>query len=132
MQETPQVTSRFLSTTKRAIAPSAMQAFAQVCARLYRYRCLAIAKSGTELILRLLASHSAEADALVLREEDDSALGSTDKFLTSRLRYTSDEHGQEICLLRSGDTEIGVMMGWERGISAFSFEQMLYLHAHGR
>lgn len=66
MQETPQVTSRFLSTTRRAIAPSAMQASAQVCARWYRYRWLAIAKSGTELILRLLASHSAEADALVL------------------------------------------------------------------
>jgi protein arginine N-methyltransferase 2 len=93
---------------------------------------LANAKSGTELILRLLASHSAEADALVLREEDDTALGSTDKFLTSRLRYTSDEHGQEICLLQSGDTEIGVMMGWEHGISAFSLERVFYLHAHGR
>ncbi|KAI9437714.1 hypothetical protein H4582DRAFT_2111855 [Lactarius indigo] len=69
-----------------------------------------------KLILRLLASRSAEADALLLKEEDDTALGSTDKFLSSRLRYTSDEHGQEICLLQSGDTEIGVMMGWERGI----------------
>src|SRR6266702_1345214 len=74
-----------------------------------------------------------EADALVLREEDDTALGSTDKFLSSRLRYTIDEHGQEICLLQSGDTEIGVMMGWERGISAFTaFERQFYLHAHGR
>lgn len=132
MQEIPQVTSRFLSMTRRAIAPSAMLASAQVCTRWYRYRWLAIAKSGTELILRLLASHSAEADALVLREEDDTALGSTDTFLTSCLRYTSDEHGQEICLLQSGDIEIGVMMGWERGISAFSFERVFYLHAHGR
>ena len=82
---------------------------------------LSIAKSGTELILRLLASHGAEADALILKEEDDTALGSTDKFLSSRLRYMSDELGQDICLLQSGDTEIGVMMGWERGISAFSF-----------
>jgi hypothetical protein len=121
MQETPQVTSRFLSMMRRAIAPSAMQAYARVCARWCRYRWLAIAKSGTELILRLLASRSAEADALVLKEEDDTALGSTDNFLSSRLRYTSDQHGQEICLLQSGDTEIGVMMGWERGISASSF-----------
>jgi hypothetical protein len=121
MQETPQVTSRFLSMTRRVIAPSAMQASAQVCARSCRCRSLSIAKSGTELILRLLASHGAEADALILKEEDDTALGSTDKFLSSRLRYMSDELGQDICLLQSGDTEIGVMMGWERGISAFSF-----------
>lgn len=121
MQETPQVTSHFLSMTRKAIAPFAMQASAQVCARWCRCRWLAIAKSGVELILRLLASHGAEAGALVLKEEDDTALGSTDNFLSSRLRYMSDEHGQEICLLQSGDTEIGVMMGWERGISAFSF-----------
>lgn len=80
------------------------------------YRAIRDAGIRSELILRLLASRSAEADALLLKEEDDTALGSTDKFLSSRLRYTSDEHGQEICLLQSGDTEIGVMMGWERGI----------------
>jgi type IV protein arginine methyltransferase len=72
-----------------------------------------------ELILQLLASHGAEADGLVLKEVDDTALSSTDKFLSSRLRFTVDTHGQEICLLQSGDTEIGVMMGWEREISAF-------------
>jgi ankyrin repeat protein len=38
MQETLQVTSRFLSMTRGAIAPSAMQASAQVCARWFRYR----------------------------------------------------------------------------------------------
>ncbi|KAH8996552.1 S-adenosyl-L-methionine-dependent methyltransferase [Lactarius hatsudake] len=80
------------------------------------YRAIRDAGIRSELILRLLASRSAEGDALLLKEEDDTALGSTDKFLSSRLRYTSDEHGQEICLLQSGDTEIGVMMGWERGI----------------
>jgi len=70
----------------------------------------------SELILHVLASHGVEADALVLKEEDDTALGSTDKFLSSHLRYTTDTHGQDICLLQSGDIEIGVMMGWERGI----------------
>ena len=96
-----------------------MQASARVRARGCRWP--AIANPPIELILRLLASQNAEADALVLKEEDDTALGSTDKFLSSRLRFTTDEHGQDICLLQSGDTEIGVMMGWERGISAISF-----------
>ncbi|KAN0128745.1 S-adenosyl-L-methionine-dependent methyltransferase [Lactarius tabidus] len=92
------------------------------------YRTIRDAGIRSELILRLLASHGAEADALVLREEDDTALGSTDKFLSSRLRYTSDEHGQEICLLQSGDTEIGVMMGWERGIMQETVRRMCIDH----
>jgi len=78
-----------------------------------------------ELILHVLASHGAEADALVLKEEDDTALGSTDQFLSSHLRYTTDAHGQDICLLQSGGTEIGVMMGWERGISAFRSPEIM-------
>ncbi len=84
-----------------------------------------------ELILQLLASHGAEADALVLKEEDDTALGSTDKFLSSRLRYTTDAHGQDICLLQSGEAEIGVMMGWERGISAFRSSRSCAWHVQG-
>jgi protein arginine N-methyltransferase 2 len=55
----------------------------------------------------------------VLREVDHTALRSTETFLSSRLKYVTDAHGQEICLLQDGDTEIGVMMGWERGISTF-------------
>ena len=56
--------------------------------------------------------------SLVLKASDDSAAGSTDNFLTSRLRYTQDDNGQEICLVRVSDTEdVGVMMGWERVIS---------------
>jgi len=74
-----------------------------------------------ELILQLLSSRGEESDTLVLREVDDTALCSTEKFLSSRLKYTTDVHGQEICLLQDGDAEIGVMMGWERGISAFCF-----------
>jgi len=57
-------------------------------------------------------------------DEDDTALSSTDKFLSSRLRYTTDAHAQEICLLQSGDTEIGVMMGWERGIMQETVRRM--------
>ncbi|KAI0250373.1 S-adenosyl-L-methionine-dependent methyltransferase [Lactifluus subvellereus] len=88
------------------------------------YRAIRNAGIRSELILQLLASHGAEADALVLREEDDTALGSTDKFLSSRLRYTIDAHGQEICLLQSSDTEIGVMMGWERDIMQETVRRM--------
>lgn len=75
----------------------------------------------TELLLTLLSSKNALAEtslSLVLKATDDTAAGSTDHFLTSRLRYTRDEHGQDICLVNVGDGEdVGVMMGWERGIS---------------
>jgi protein arginine N-methyltransferase 2 len=57
-------------------------------------------------------------DALVLKATDDSALGSTEAFLSSKLRYTTDASGQEICLLQTPNAEVGVMMGWEREISA--------------
>jgi len=80
------------------------------------YRAIRDAGIRSELILQLLASHGAEADGLVLKDEDDTPLSSTDKFLSSNLRYTTDAHAQEVCLLQSDDTEIGVMMGWERGI----------------
>jgi protein arginine N-methyltransferase 2 len=84
----------------------------------------------TELLLQLLSSRGEEADALVLREVDHTALRSTGNFLSSRLKYVTDAHGQEICLLQDGDTEIGVMMGWERGISTFcSYRHGL--HAQG-
>ncbi|KAH9985980.1 S-adenosyl-L-methionine-dependent methyltransferase [Russula compacta] len=77
-----------------------------------------------ELILQLLASRGAEADGLVLKEEGHTALNSTDKFLSSRLIYTTDAHGQDICILQSGDTEIGVMMGWEHGIMQQTVHRM--------
>lgn len=38
--------------------------------------------------------------------------------MSSRLRFTTDEHGQEVCLVKVNEKEeVGVMMGWERGIS---------------
>jgi protein arginine N-methyltransferase 2 len=52
---------------------------------------------------------------------DDSAVASTDAFLSSKLRYTQDAHAQDICLLDLNDgQEVGVMMGWEREISKCS------------
>ena len=74
----------------------------------------------TELTLQLLSAHTDLPSELVLKVVDDSALASTDAYLSSKLRYTTDEHGQKIVLLRDADTgvEVGVMMGWEREISA--------------
>lgn len=70
-----------------------------------------------ELLLDLISSKPSLPASIVLRAEDDTATGSTEAFLTSRLHYTRDEHGQEICLLREDNKEVGVMMGWERDIS---------------
>ncbi|KAI0300992.1 S-adenosyl-L-methionine-dependent methyltransferase [Multifurca ochricompacta] len=91
---------------------------------------LAIRDAGirSEIILQLLASRDAEPHGLVLKEEDDTALGSTDNFLSSHLRYTIDAHGQDICLLQVGDAEIGVMMGWESGIMQETVRKMCEDH----
>jgi len=72
-----------------------------------------------ELLLDLIASKPSLPASIILRAQDDTATGSTEKFLSSKLRYTRDEHGQEICLLREGKKEVGVMMGWERDISEY-------------
>lgn len=76
----------------------------------------------TELLRALLSSKSPEsldeAPSSVFCQRDTSALGSTDAFLASRLQYTKDAKGQEICLLKLEDgREVGVMMEWEREIS---------------
>jgi len=70
-----------------------------------------------ELLLDLISSKPSLPVSIVLRAEDDTATGSTEAFLSSKLHYTQDGRGQEICLLREGDKEVGVMMGWERDIS---------------
>lgn len=55
---------------------------------------------------------------MVLKATDTTAAGSTEAFLTSQLKFVTDDKGQEICLLKvSDEEEVGVMMGWERGIS---------------
>lgn len=75
----------------------------------------------SEMLLTLLQKRDVQIDApfsLVLRATDNTAAASTDTFLTSKLRYTTDKNGQDICMLTLEDgEEIGVMMGWERGIS---------------
>lgn len=74
-----------------------------------------------ELLLTLLASKetlSTSPLSLVLKATDTTAAGSTENYLNSSLKFTKDEYGQEICLLKiDEEEEVGVMMGWERGIS---------------
>ncbi|KAJ7178479.1 arginine methyl transferase [Mycena crocata] len=71
-----------------------------------------------ELLLALLSSrtHTDSGSAMILRSSDETAAASTDAFLSSKLRFTVDDRGQDICLLKVDDEEIGVMMGWEDGI----------------
>jgi hypothetical protein len=83
-----------------------------------------------ELLLSLLSSHSSSVhlpSTLTLREEDATAAGSTDQFLSSHLRFTRDVHGQEICMVKAGDSEVGVMMGWEHDISKPRISLCIYL-----
>ncbi|KAF9501545.1 arginine methyl transferase [Pleurotus eryngii] len=85
----------------------------------------------SEMLLALLSKkhHSEPASSLILRSTDESAAGSTDAFLSSKLRYTTDAGGQEICLLQmDGGEEVGVMMGWEREIMRETVSQLCEDH----
>lgn len=53
---------------------------------------------------------------IILRETDETAAGSSENFLSSSLRYTKDESGQDICFVNVDGEDIGVMMGWETPI----------------
>lgn len=82
-----------------------------------------LAQTYPELLLAALSSGSEppqSSSALIISDEDTSAVGSTDTFLTSILQYTVDAYGQEICLLKLEDgSTVGVMMGWEQDISGY-------------
>ncbi|KAG2059177.1 hypothetical protein BDR06DRAFT_949851 [Suillus hirtellus] len=87
----------------------------------------------SELLLTLLSQTSLNPtpseSSLVLRGVDNSAVASTNTFLSSKLRYTQDSHGQDICLLVLDDgQEVGVMMGWEREIMQKTVEKLCIDH----
>jgi protein arginine N-methyltransferase 2 len=68
----------------------------------------------------MLAQQSMSLDTpstIILKTRDQTASGDTDEFLSSKLKFTKDENGQEICVVDAGGEEVGVMMGWERDIS---------------
>ncbi|KAG6891481.1 hypothetical protein C0992_006212 [Termitomyces sp. T32_za158] len=81
----------------------------------------------SELLLSLLSKSSLDT-TLVLRETDASAIGDNDAFLSSKLIYVNDETGQDVCLLRVGDEEVGVMMGWEHNIMKRTVEALCMDH----
>lgn len=94
-----------------------------VCSHLHYLAGVAVLITRPEYLLSHLSSKSSDlhsSSALILRSEDTSASGSPDEFLKSRLTFTKDANGQDVCLVKAGDDEVGVMMGWERDISKFS------------
>lgn len=62
--------------------------------------------------------NSISAGTLLLRDNDLTAAASPATFLSSRMRFSTDINGQEICVISAGGDEIGVMMGWERDLSS--------------
>lgn len=66
--------------------------------------------------------------AIVLRSTDETAYGSTDAFLSSKLHFTTDAFGQDICMLNVEGEEIGVMMGWEKEIMAPTVQKLCENH----
>lgn len=66
------------------------------------------------MLLSRLGTPSQTAKSLLIAGEDHSAAASGDQFLASKLRFTVDSFGQEICMLDVDGDEVGVMMGWER------------------
>ncbi|KAG6861085.1 hypothetical protein C0995_004022 [Termitomyces sp. Mi166 len=90
-------------------------------------------QSLPELLLSLLSRSSLDTpSSLLLKETDSSATGSTDAFLSSKLTYTKDDNGQDICLLKVGDEEVGVMMGWEYNIMEKTVQALCRDHPHAR
>lgn len=75
-----------------------------------------------EYLLSHLSSRKMEVhspSAILLRSSDLSAAGSSTEFLKTHLTFRTDASGQEVCLVEADGEEIGVMMGWERGLSEF-------------
>ncbi|KAL4242833.1 RMT2/GAMT Methyltransferase [Abortiporus biennis] len=96
------------------------------------YKIIRDAGIRSELLLSLLSSKNPPSTSplsLVLKATDTSAAGSTDTFLSSRLVYKADENEQEICLLRlDNEEEVGVMMGWERGLMQETVDKLCTDH----
>ena len=117
--ETLLATSPYQSTTMHVIPRFVMLAFVQVLHA--QMQLIHLIEALTELLLALVSSKSSLIEppsSLIIRQDDTSAVGSTDAFLASRLQYTVDDKGQEVCNLKLQDDEqVSVMMGWERGIS---------------
>ena len=81
-----------------------------------------------ELLLGLLETRPlTDSSTLLLRSIDETASGSSDAFLKSKLRYKV-VHGQHICVLDVDGEEIGVMMGWEKDIMRETVKRLCLDH----
>ncbi|KAH8118991.1 S-adenosyl-L-methionine-dependent methyltransferase [Phellopilus nigrolimitatus] len=83
------------------------------------YRSIRDAGLRSEYLLSHLSSKKSQLDpssSVIIRTNDTTAAGSSTEFLTSPLKFTKDANGQDVCLVRVGDEEVGVMMGWEKSI----------------
>lgn len=73
-----------------------------------------------ELLLNLLSSRGEPppdpSTNMIFQEIDETAAGASANFLSSEMRYTKDEFGQDICFVNVNGEDIGVMMGWETPI----------------
>jgi type IV protein arginine methyltransferase len=68
-----------------------------------------------------------DSSTLLLRSTDETASGSSDAFLESKLKYKV-VHGQHICVLDIDGEEIGVMMGWEKDIMRETVQMLCLDH----
>ena len=84
------------------------------------------------LLAMLPEQDSDEPYNIILREKDDTAAGSNVTFLSSRLRFTKNESGQDVCLVDAGGQEVGVMMGWERGIMEETVKRLCEDHENAQ
>ncbi|KAF4620839.1 hypothetical protein D9613_000721 [Agrocybe pediades] len=95
------------------------------------YNAIRDAGIRSELILGLLEKRPlSDGSTLILRGEDDTATGSSEAFLSSKLKYVVDDHGQHICLLEVEGEEVGVMMGWEEPIMRETVHKLCDDHPH--
>ncbi|TFK75358.1 hypothetical protein BDN72DRAFT_513910 [Pluteus cervinus] len=89
----------------------------------------------SELLLSRLSSQTslqATDSTTILRQADNTGAGSLDTFLSSRLRFTVDGHGQSICSIDVEGEEIGVMMGWEAGIMQETVRRLCQGHKNDK
>lgn len=120
--------SPYLSIMKLSIHSFEMQGFAQVHSRPQFISTSADYWVTAELLLGLLEKRPLAESSIILRAEDESASGSSNVFLQSKLKYTVDQHGQNICMLEVDEEEVGVMMGWERNIMQATVQKLCENH----
>lgn len=84
------------------------------------------------LLAMLSGQDNDDPSNIILQEKDDTAAGSNTTFLSSNLRFTKDESGQDVCFVDAGDQQVGVMMGWEREIMEETVKRLCQDHENAQ